>query len=148
MLLYLLLSLIFSLPAFPNKKTFGNMEKQLLEKRRQMFDSYLKFLLLPSTIKENFGLIILLERFLDHSSNYERDTHLRKAVGTVKSSVKSVKRTVTSMPNNLINTVGLNLDGLKGALNVRFMLDKNANTGMWQKAKTNRRCYVCFSFIA
>ena len=95
------------------------MDKQLLEKRRLMFNSYLKALLRPTTIKENFGLIILLERFLDHSSNYEKDTHLRKAVGTVKSSVKSVKTAVTSMPNNLINTVGFNLDGIKGALHVR-----------------------------
>ena len=78
-----------------------------------------KFTLLqPAVIKENFGLIILLERFLDHSSDYEKDTHLRKAVGTMKNSVKSVKTAVTSMPNNLINTVGFNLDGIKGALNV------------------------------
>ena len=83
-----------------------------------MFDSYLKALLQPAVIKENFGLIILLERFLDHSSDYEKDTHLRKAVGTMKNSVKSVKTAVTSMPNNLINTVGFNLDGIKGALNV------------------------------
>ena len=106
------------LPSFPNKKTFGNMDKKLLEKRRHMFDSYLKALLQPAVIKENFGLIILLERFLDHSSDYEKDTHLRKAVGTMKNSVKSVKTAVTSMPNNLINTVGFNLDGIKGALNV------------------------------
>ena len=94
------------------------MDKKLLEKRRHMFDSYLKALLQPAVIKENFGLIILLERFLDHSSDYEKDTHLRKAVGTMKNSVKSVKTAVTSMPNNLINTVGFNLDGIKGALNV------------------------------
>lgn len=105
------------LPPFPSKKTFGNMDKQLLEKRRHMFNSYLKALLRPSAIRENFGLIILLERFLDHSNNYEKDTHLRKAVGTVRSSVKSVKTAVTSMPNNLVNTVGFNLDGIKGALN-------------------------------
>ena len=36
----------------------------------------------------------------------------------MKNSVKSVKTAVTSMPNNLINTVGFNLDGIKGALNV------------------------------
>ena len=94
------------------------MDKQLLEKSRHMFISYLKALLRPSTIRENFGLIILLERFLDHSSNYEKDTHLRKAVGTVKSSVKSVKTAVTSMPNNLVNTVGFNLDGIKGVWQV------------------------------
>ena len=116
---HLILSFSYRLPEFPSKKTFGNMEKQLLEKRRHMFNAYLKALLKPSTIKENFGLIILLERFLDHSSTYEKDTHLRKAVGSVKSSVKSVKTAVTAMPNNLVNTVGNNIDGLKGVLHVR-----------------------------
>jgi len=117
------------LPSFPNKKTFGNMDKKLLEKRRHMFDSYLKALLQPAVIKENFGLIILLERFLDHSSDYEKDTHLRKAVGTMKNSVKSVKTAVTSMPNNLINTVGFNLDGIKGALNIRHGINSTAHRG-------------------
>ena len=52
------------------------MDKQLLEKRRIMFNAYIKALLKPSVIQENFGLIILLERFLDHASNYERDNQL------------------------------------------------------------------------
>ena len=51
--------------AFPSKKTFGNMERQVLESRRKMLDCYLKALLDPATLESNLGLIILLHRFLD-----------------------------------------------------------------------------------
>lgn len=53
-----------SLP-FPSKKTFGNMERHVLESRRKMLDIYLKTLLHPDTLRDNFGLVILLQRFLD-----------------------------------------------------------------------------------
>ena len=98
------------------------MDKQLLEKRRIMFNAYIKALLKPSVIQENFGLIILLERFLDHASNYERDSQLtgdkKAVVGNVRNSVRSVKTVVTSAPNNLISTVDNVMGGLKGAFNV------------------------------
>jgi hypothetical protein len=50
---------------FPSKKTFGNMERHVLENRRKMLDQYLKSLLEPSALESNLGLIILMNRFLD-----------------------------------------------------------------------------------
>ena len=50
---------------FPSKKTFGNMERHVLETRRKMLDLYLKALLEPATLESNLGLIILMHRFLD-----------------------------------------------------------------------------------
>ena len=103
---------------FPSKKTFGNMDKNLLDKRRIMLDFYVKELLKPSTLHKNFGLIILLERFLDHSSNYEKErleigSNVVKAAVSVKNSVKTVTSVVTSVPNNLIDSV---VDGINKAL--------------------------------
>jgi len=54
--------------AFPSKKTFGNMERHVLETRRKMLDLYLKALLEPATLESNLGLIILMHRFLDQVS--------------------------------------------------------------------------------
>ena len=67
--------------AFPSKKTFGNMERQVLENRRKMLDSYLKALLDPVTLENNLGLIILLHRFLDQAS---------RATSKIDSSFKSL----------------------------------------------------------
>ena len=121
---FILIPISTSLPPFPKKKAFGNMDKKVLEERRIMLDAYLKFLLQPSTLEEYFGLIILMEHFLDQFSQYGKDRQffgVRKAVGNVKNSVKNVTSAVTSVPNNLIHTVDNVMDGLKGALNVRLL---------------------------
>ena len=44
-----------------------------------------------------------------------------KAVGSVKTSVKNVTNAVTSVPNNLINTVDSVMDGITKALQVQLL---------------------------
>jgi sorting nexin-13 len=107
---------------FPNKKTFGNMDKQVLEKRRLMLDAYLKELLKPATLQDNPELIIYMERFLDHMSSYESERQsgmaVVKAAVSVKNSVKSAAHVVTSVPSGLYHTMESIGDGLSKALHV------------------------------
>ena len=72
-------------------------------------------------LQQNVGLLELLQRFLDQSS-YEKErqqsSNVAKAVGSVKSSVKSVSNAVTSVPGQLFHTVDNVMDGLSKALHV------------------------------
>ena len=71
----------------------------------------------------NVGLLDLLLRFLDHKTGYEKErsesSHVAKAVGSVKNSVKSVGHAVTSVPGTLFHTVENVADGLAKALTVK-----------------------------
>lgn len=106
--------------SFPSKKTFGNMERHVLETRRKMLDTYLKALLNHVTLDSNYQLMIILQRFLDQESfESQRSTqplNMMKAVGSVRNSVKSVTHAVTSVPNNLFHTVDSVMDGITKAL--------------------------------
>lgn len=111
--------------AFPSKKTFGNMDKNVLDKRRLMLDSYLKELLRPETLQNHCELVIYLERFLDDTASYESERNnslnvlLKAHVGSVRNSVKTAAHAVTSVPNNLFNTVDNVMDGLTKALQIK-----------------------------
>ncbi len=110
---------------FPSKKTFGNTDKALLEKRRQMLDAYLKELLRPAVLQDHPELIIFLERFLDHMSTYEAERNasamnVKKAVGSVKNSVKTAAHAVTSVPSNIFHSVDHAIDNAWGGLTKAF----------------------------
>ena len=100
---------------FPSKKTFGNTDKSVIEKRRQMLDDYLKELLRPETLSKSEGLVVVLDRFLDNSRSYEKERleSSNQVMKSMRNSVKSVTSAVTSVPNNLIDNV---VDGLSRAL--------------------------------
>ena len=105
------------------------MDKALLEKRRQMLDAYLKELLKPSTLQDQPELIIFLERFLDHMSTYEAERNassmnVKKAVGSVKNSVKTAAHAVTSVPTNIFHSVDNAFDNAMGGLAKAFQVSK------------------------
>lgn len=50
---------------FPAKKAFGNMDKKVLETRREMFDDYLKALIRHITTEAHYDLMPILQWFLD-----------------------------------------------------------------------------------
>ena len=105
---------------FPSKKTFGNMEKNYLEKRRKMLDSYLKELLRPETLQEYPELIIFMTRFLDHTSSYEseRSGVIKSATKSVRNSVKSAANAVTSVPSNIVHTMDSMVGGIGKVLTI------------------------------
>ncbi len=76
-------------------------------------------LLKTEVLEQHPGLLDLLRKFLDqHSYEKERQqsSHMAKAVGTVKNSVKTVSHAVTSMPGTLIQRVDSVVDGLSRVL--------------------------------
>ena len=109
--------------AFPGKKAFGNTDKNVLEKRKKMLDAFIKELLKPERLSENEELIVYMHRFLDHTSSYESERHsnvLKSATSSMKNSVKNVAHAVTSVPTNMIHTVGTTMfDGISRAVTVR-----------------------------
>ncbi len=87
-----------------------------------MLHSYLQQLLRTETLEQHPGLLEQLQKFLDQES-YERErlqssSHVAKAVGTVKHSVKTVSQAVTSVPSNLFQKVDSVMDGISKALHV------------------------------
>ncbi len=75
-------------------------------------------------LEQHPGLLEIMQKFLDQSS-YEKErlqsSHMAKAVGTVKSSVRSVSNAVTAVPGNLFQRVDSVVDGLSRVLlQVRF----------------------------
>ncbi|CAB4057842.1 SNX13 [Lepeophtheirus salmonis] len=106
---------------FPSKKTFGNMEKKNLENRLTMLNHYIRELLLTENLQEFPGLLDLIRKFLDQAG-YEKErmeasTNVTKViVNPIKNSVKSVSKTVTAVPSNLLNSVDTFMDGFTRAL--------------------------------
>ena len=47
---------------FPSKKAFGNMDKNVIEKRRSMLNTYVGELLRPEVLAQNEGLVIIMDR--------------------------------------------------------------------------------------
>ena len=113
---------------FPSKKAFGNMEKSVLEKRRQMLDTYLKELLKPETLQEYPELIIFMTRFLDHMSTYESERQsgvIRAATKSVKNSVKSAANAVPAVPSNIVHTMDSMVGGIGKVLTSGGAKDSN-----------------------
>lgn len=107
--------------AFPSKKTFGNMNESVLEKRRTMLNEFLKELLKPETLQANTELIIYMTRFLDHTTSYQSERQsnvLKSATTSVKNSVKTAAHAVTSVPGNIIHYTVDNVTNLSKALTV------------------------------
>jgi len=93
---------------FPSKRAFGNTDNQVLQKRLAMLHVYLQELLKTKVLEQNPGLLEMLQKFLGEAS-YEKErkesSNVAKAVGSVKSSVKTVSSAVTAVPQNIFNKV-------------------------------------------
>ena len=86
----------------PGKKTFGNMDRSFIEKRRHALEEYLLFLLSVEILDINPGLYELVKGFLEPGEYYKgRSSISRKMenlVQPLKSSVKSASKTFGSNP--------------------------------------------------
>ncbi|QQP42055.1 Sorting nexin13like, partial [Caligus rogercresseyi] len=97
------------------------MERKNLENRLSTLHSYLREVLLTENLQEFPGLLDLVRKFLDQAG-YEKErlessTNVTNVlVNPLKNSVKSVSKTVTAVPSNLLNTVDTFMDGVTKAL--------------------------------
>ena len=87
----------------PGKKTFGNMDRSFIEKRRLALEGYLLFLMSVEVLDANLGLYELVKGFLEPGEYYKgRSSITRKMdslVQPIKSSVKSASKTLGSNPD-------------------------------------------------
>lgn len=107
--------------ALPSKKTFNNMHKDFLEKRRIGLNAYLQTLLNPSVLHSHHGLLELVYQFLQHVVwEGERSQLVRKVntvVNPLKNSVKNMGNFVKSMPDNFADGVAKMSGGIRSIPN-------------------------------
>lgn len=88
--------------SLPGKKTFGNMDRSFIEKRRQALEDYLLFLLSIEILDSNPGMYELLRGFLEPGEYYKGRSSISRKVDNlvqpIKSSVKSASKTFGSNP--------------------------------------------------
>jgi sorting nexin-13 len=103
---------------FPGKKTFNNLDRNFLEKRRQALNIYLKILLSPDIIRQNPSLEQVVATFL-MKGNYDKGRQMigKKLdsfsfINPILSGVKSVGNAVVTMPDSFVDGVFKMGDGL------------------------------------
>lgn len=88
--------------SLPGKKTFGNMDRSFIEKRRKSLEDYLLFLLSVDVLDANPGLYELVKGFLEPGEYYKGRSSISRKMGNIvqpiKSSVKSASKTFGSNP--------------------------------------------------
>jgi len=101
---------------FPGKKTFGNLERNLVQKRQKMLDEYLKQLLHHAKTNSFPGLGEELLEFLLPGWSISRPGVVERAVTAVSQdiqrSVKSVSNVVTAVPRDIVRNVDNVFDGI------------------------------------
>eukprot|EP00795_Rhopilema_esculentum_P014548 gene14548-5617_t len=102
----------------PGKKTFGNMDRNFIEKRKQALEDYLLYLLSTEILTENRGLYELVIGFLEPGEYYKGKSAISRKIDhiaqPIKASVKAATKSnkprpeVLSRPNNDL------VDSIKG----------------------------------
>ena len=67
--------------ALPSKKTFNNMSKEFLEKRKVGLNAYLQTLLNPIVLNNHRGLLDVVYGFLEHIVWEKENVQILKKVG-------------------------------------------------------------------
>jgi len=105
---------------FPGKKTFGNLERNIVQKRQKMLSVYLQEILSSSKSSSYPGLGELLLEFLLPSWGISRPNVMERAVTAVsqdiQKSVKTVSSAVASVPGNIVKTMDNTVDNITKAL--------------------------------
>ncbi|XP_065220750.1 sorting nexin-13-like [Planococcus citri] len=98
---------------FPGKKTFNNMERNVLEKRMKMLNNYMKILMQLNVIKSHPSLQDMLLSFLDPEfGKAVPGGPLSKTLDNLLiNPLKMVGNAVKTMPDNLLNTVDGVMEG-------------------------------------
>ncbi|XP_069769902.1 sorting nexin-13 isoform X3 [Narcine bancroftii] len=89
----------------PGKKTFNNMDKEFLEKRKKDLNTYLQLLINPEVIKACPALIPYVNYFLENKAyNKGKGDFARKMdtlVNPFRNSMRNVSNVVKSIPDSL-----------------------------------------------
>ncbi|XP_059091877.1 sorting nexin-13-like [Tigriopus californicus] len=105
--------------AFPSKRAFGNLERDVLQRRLNALNQYFQEILRIEVLTEYPKLLEILQKFLEdpnHGKERAQFSQVAKAVGSVRSSVKSMSNAVTSVPGQLFVTVDNVVDGISKVL--------------------------------
>lgn len=105
---------------FPAKKTFNNMNPQFLDKRMKLLNEYLQCLLTPDLLKSNSGLLDLLHHFLEPVSYEKSKGQFQRKVDNFKNSMRTVGKSVRSVPDNFLHSVDGMMDGISRVLHARL----------------------------
>jgi len=109
---------LFKIP-FPGKKTFGNLERNVVAKRQKMLNQW--FVELLALRGSDYpGLYDQVFTFLSPGWEANKQNVVERAVSAVshdiQRSVKNVSSAVTSMPSNIVRNVDNAFDGISKAL--------------------------------
>ena len=101
---------------FPGKKTFGNLERNVVEKRKKMLSEFLRILLGLETA-DYPGLYEQIFTFLSPGwENYQKSNVVVQAVTAVSQdiqrSVKTVSTAVNAVPSQIVKNVDTMMDGI------------------------------------
>eukprot|EP00092_Neocalanus_flemingeri_P008846 GFUD01009520.1.p1 GENE.GFUD01009520.1~~GFUD01009520.1.p1 ORF type:complete len:981 (+),score=238.89 GFUD01009520.1:139-3081(+) len=109
---------------FPGKKTFGNLERNVVEKRKKMLNEFFHHLLIVKC-QEYPGLYDQIFTFLSPGWEANKQNVVERAVSAVshdiQRSVKTVSTAVTAMPSHFVKNVDNVVDGISKVFNTRDM---------------------------
>jgi len=111
---------------FPGKKTFGNLERNVFEKRRKMLSEYLSELLRQDSGMYP-GLYEMIFTFLSPGWQCGKSNAVVQAVTAVsqdiKRSVKTVSSAVNAVPDKIVKNFDIIIDGLSGGISHKDIQD-------------------------
>ncbi|KAJ4927834.1 hypothetical protein JOQ06_015636 [Pogonophryne albipinna] len=94
-----------SILKLPGKKTFNNMDRDFLEKRKKDLNSYLQLLMNPEMVKACPTLIAYVYDFLENKAYSKGKGEFARKVDTfvnpLRSSMRNVSNAVKSLPDSL-----------------------------------------------
>lgn len=105
-----------SILKLPGKKTFNNMDKEFLEKRKTDLNAYLQILLSPELLKAYPALAAYILVFLENKPyNKGKGDFARKMdtfVNPLRNSMRNVSNAVKSLPDSLAESVNKMSDNM------------------------------------
>ncbi|CAL1589983.1 unnamed protein product [Knipowitschia caucasica] len=94
-----------SILRLPGKKTFNNMDREFLEKRKKDLNAYLQLLLNPEMVKACPALIHYVYDFLENKAYSKGKGEFARKIDTfvnpLKSSMRNVSNAVKALPDSL-----------------------------------------------
>ena len=118
---------------FPGKKTFGNLERNVVEKRKKLLNEFFHHLLLLKS-QEYPGLYDQIFTFLSPGWEASKQNVMERAVSAVshdiQRSVKTVSTAVTAMPSTFVKNVDNVMDGITKVFNTRDLVQDNLQNNM------------------
>ncbi|EDO37622.1 predicted protein, partial [Nematostella vectensis] len=85
----------------PGKRTFRNMDKDFLEKRRAALDSYIQTLLSTDFLDKYPGMFEVVANFLEHGKYAREKGQFARKVDNMKHSVHNVSHAIKTVPLGL-----------------------------------------------